>query len=116
MSATRLRTNAAGGGFPRKYRNQPTFVDGIRFASKKEAYRYRELKILESNNLISNLSLQPRFPLIVNGTKVATYVGDFAYVDDRGKIVEDVKGIRTPVYKLKKKLLKAIHGIDIVEV
>lgn len=98
-----------------KYKAVPTHVDGIRFASKAEAQRYSELKLLQKAGLIAGLTLQPRYDLIVNGVKVCTYVADFRYVNP-GVIVEDVKGIRTPVYQLKKKLMKALYGIEIREV
>ncbi|TGR16203.1 DUF1064 domain-containing protein, partial [Mesorhizobium sp. M1C.F.Ca.ET.196.01.1.1] len=63
----------------RKYRNVPTTIDGIRFASKREALRYCDLKLLERAGEISGLKLQPRYPLTVNSLHVATYVGDFDY-------------------------------------
>lgn len=109
----------------RKYRNIPTVFDGVTFASKKEARRYQELKLLERAGEITGLELQPKWPLVVNGVGIAKYHGDFAYRDNKhrmeinGKlIVEDVKSTatKTPVYKLKKKLMKAIYGIDIKEV
>lgn len=103
-----------------KYRAIPTEVDGVRFASKAEARRYGQLKLLQASGEIRDLALQPRYPLAVKGQKVATYIADFAYTDRlTGKfIVEDVKSAptATPLYKLKKKLVKAIYGIDIMEV
>ena len=101
-----------------KYGAVPTTVDGIRFASKREAKRYRELKIFEVNFLITDLVLQPRYPMVVNGVKVCTYVADFRYARaDTGQvIVEDVKGMATPVYRIKKKLMLACHGIVVEEV
>lgn len=102
---------------PHKYGAVATTVDGIRFPSKKEANRYRELKILEKAGQIFHLTLQPKFSIDINGVHICNYFADFQYLDaDAKKIVEDVKGVKTPVYKLKKKLVKAIHGIDIVEV
>ncbi len=92
-------------------------VDGIVFASIKEANRYGELKLMQDYGEIAHLELQPKFPLEVCGTVVANYIADFRYVDCRGKntIIEDVKGVRTPVYKLKKKLVEAIYDIRIKE-
>lgn len=96
-----------------KYSAKPTFVDSIRFASKAEARRYSELKALERAGLISHLELQPRFPLIVNGVVVCTYVGDFRYLENGKSVTEDVKGMKTDVYAIKRKLLLATHpGID----
>ena len=103
-----------------KYHAVPTEVDGIRFASKAEAYRYAELKLNVAGGLIHGLELQPRYPLVVNGIKIATYVGDFRYVRNATNTitVEDVKSrpTMTPVYRLKKKLMLALYGIDILEV
>ena len=98
-----------------KYSNVRTTVDGIRFASKREAKRYAELKLLEKAGKISNLALQVRYPLTVNGHQVATYVSDFDYREGGLLVVSDCKGMRTPMYKLKKRLMYAIHGIVIQE-
>lgn len=112
--------NAVPGKF--KYNNEPTEVDGLRFASKKEARRYGELLILERAKKITELKLQPRFPIIIDGIKVCTYVADFSYQDTEqlhggGVVVEDVKGVRTAMYKLKKKLFEASYrGFHVVEI
>jgi|TARA_R110000822_G_scaffold33493_5_gene95487 hypothetical protein len=101
-----------------KYHAKPTIVDGIRFASQAEARRYGHLKMLERAGTICDLELQPRFPLLVNAIKVCTYVADFRYrfPGVSVPVVEDVKGVQTPVYKLKKKMLLAQDGIIITEV
>jgi hypothetical protein len=101
-----------------KYHNRKTEVDGYLFDSMAEARRYKELKLLELSGRIRSLELQPRYPLVINKSDVGTYIGDFLYLDcETGqKVLEDVKGIRTTVYRLKKRLIKAIYGIDIVEV
>jgi len=101
-----------------KYHNKITYVDGIRFMSKRESQRYLELKALERSGIIRDLKLQPRFPLVFNDIKICTYVADFQYVDIKKncEVVEDVKGVLTAVYRLKKKLMKAGYGIDIQEV
>jgi hypothetical protein len=98
-----------------KYRSVKTEVDGLVFSSKKEALRYSALRILVNANIISNLVLQEAFDIIVNGIKVCRYVADFSYTEDGVRIIEDVKGFKTPVYRLKKKLMKAVHGIEITE-
>lgn len=105
-----------------KYGAKPTTVDGIRFASKAEARRYSELRMLERAGEIVKLELQPKFPLMHAGKKLATYIADFRYVvpgyrplTDR-EVVEDVKGMKTPVYRLKKKMVEAQYGIEITEV
>lgn len=82
--------------------------DGILFASKSEMQRYNELKMLEKIGKISELELQPRFlliPKLKKGDRATYYVADFAYTRDGERIVEDVKGFKTQVYKLKIKLL-----------
>lgn len=103
-----------------KYRNKKTELDGYTFDSKKEANRYAALKQIERAGLISDLELQPSYPMEINGVKVCTVRPDFQYQDkERGFVVEDVKSPSTaknPVYRLKKKLMKALYGIDIQEV
>lgn len=100
-----------------KFKAKPTVINGIRFASRREANRYSELRLLERCGAISHLELQPRFPLIVNGQVVCTYVGDFRYLENGKSITEDVKGFRTSEYKLKRKLLLALEpNIDHREV
>jgi len=100
-----------------KYNAVKTEVDGFLFDSKAEAHRYSELAMLERCGEIKSLCLQPVFQLVVNCKRIGKYIADFKYLDKEGKIiVEDVKGVKTPVYRLKKKLVKAIYGIDITEV
>lgn len=104
-----------------KYRNVRTRVDGISFHSKREAARYLELKMLLKAKKIKNLRLQVRFPLMVNETKVGHYIADFTYNHAEcyprwgAYVIEDVKGVKTAVYSLKKKILAA-NGISISEV
>lgn len=100
-----------------KYGNKKTVVDGIKFDSIAEAARYGALKLMVRANMIDSLELQKRYKLEVNGVLVCSYVADFVYrFCGTGVIVcEDVKGMKTPVYNLKKKLMKAIHGIEIRE-
>lgn len=101
-----------------KYRAVRTEVDGIIFASKKEAARYAMLKIMKKHGQISDLVLQPRYDFRLNGVKIGFYKADFSYVDNRTgeTVTEDVKGRPTPVYRLKKKLMRAFYGIEITEV
>lgn len=99
-----------------KYHAKKTVVDGIKFDSKKEAARYSELKILERAGAVKYLKLQPKFHFHHNDVKICTYIADFSYVDHNGnRITEDVKGVKTAIYKLKKKMMKAFYGIDILE-
>lgn len=102
-----------------KYQNKKTLHLGIQFDSRKEANRYQELLYMERAGMISNIELQPRYDLIVNGKKCGFYKADFRYEKkDTGEtVVEDVKSpaTKTPVYMLKRKLVKAIYDIDIQE-
>ncbi len=100
-----------------KYNAKKSTVDGHTFDSIREAERYRELKLLERGKEIRNLVLQPRF-LLQDKFKDKTgtthrkieYVADFLYIDKAGRnIVEDVKGVLTDVYKIKKKMFLKIY-------
>jgi hypothetical protein len=91
---------------------------GITFDSKWEAERWGELTAMERAGYIVNLERQIPYDILVNGMKICKYVADFRYsqVDDYGnetQIVEDAKGVETPEFKLKKKLMKAVFEIDI---
>lgn len=100
-----------------KYNARKVEIDGFVFDSKAEARRYSELKLLEKAGRIRRLELQPKFEIKVDEKHIANYFADFRYYDpDFGFVVEDVKGVRTAVYKLKKRLVEAIYGIKITEV
>jgi hypothetical protein len=100
---------------PNKYRAVKTEVDGYRFDSRKEAARYQELKLLEKAGEISNLELQVKFSLDIEGHHICNYIADFCY-DEKGQvIVEDSKGVRTPVFRIKAKLMWALYRIRIRE-
>ena len=80
------------------------------FASKAEFRRSQQLELFRKAGAIKNLKFQPRFHIYVEGVKVCDYVADFEYQDERGRwIVEEVKGVETPVYKLKKKLFLILY-------
>ena len=79
--------------------------NGIVFASKHEMMDYVELRMLERDGVISDLKLQPRFKLPAD----IVYVGDFQYTRDGKTVVQDSKGVRTPVYKMKLKLFRATY-------
>lgn len=108
-----------------KYGSRKVEVDGILFDSRKEARRYAELRLMERAGEISMLERQVPFQLIPaqrdgNGKvieRAVSYIADFVYINRNGKrIVEDVKGFRTEVYKIKKKLMLQIYGVRIQEV
>jgi hypothetical protein len=123
-----IRIGSMAGKRRSKYGAVSVRVDGHFFPSTREARRYGELKLLEKAGRIRNLRLQPEFPIVVEGEMICIYRGDFQYTemkpgfdswatDEEGQlVVEDVKGVKTDVYKLKKKLVKATHGIEIREV
>lgn len=105
-----------------KFGNKKTEVDGEKFDSLKESARYQHLKLLSSEGLIQNLKRQVVYQLRVNDILVCRYIADFVYrtADENPiTVVEDVKSEITrkhPVYRLKKKLMKAIYNIEIREV
>lgn len=101
-----------------KYHAEKTEIDGIKFASKKEARRYQELKQLEEAGEIRHLKLQVPFTLFEKNEygRVIKYVADFTYYEGDQYVVEDVKGILTPLYKLKKRIVAEHFGIKIKEV
>lgn len=87
-----------------KYNAKKTTIDGITFDSKAEAQRYAELKLLQSAGEIKSFELQPVFQLHA-GIK---YKADFRVINNDGsEVIEDVKGLETPVFKLKLRLFKA---------
>ncbi len=103
-----------------KHRSKPCIIDAIRFASQKEGKRYVELSLLLRAKEISNLRLQPKYPISINNKKICTYIADFEYYRIlNGEVVEiiteDAKGFKTPVYKIKRKLMNAVYGIIITE-
>ena len=100
-----------------KYRNVKSVIDGITFDSKKEAAYYCKLKLLKLSGEVTEFELQPKFYLIVNNVKCGFYKADFKVIWKSGLTrIVDVKGMKTSVYQLKKKLVKAIYGIEILEV
>ena len=109
----------------RKYNNQPTERNGIRFDSRKEADRYEELMLLQKAGEIAELKLQPQFTLqesyvTPEGERIRAirYVADFSYWREGELVVEDVKSKATATaqYKMKKKLMQERFGISVKEV
>lgn len=101
-----------------KYNAVKTEIDGYVFDSRREAARYSELRIMEKAGEIIDLELQPQYPCTINGKLICKYIADFRYTSvKRGNVViEDAKGFKTPVYRLKKKMVEAIYNIIIIEV
>lgn len=101
-----------------KYGNiKTTTSDGIRHDSIKEANRWCELNLLQRAGLISDLKRQVKYELIPKqeGEKALHYVADFVYTENGKTVVEDSKGYRTDVYKIKRKLMLYRYGIKIRE-
>lgn len=108
-----------------KYKNEKIIVDKIKFDSKLEARRYCELKLLERAKEIKDLrrqvefELQPSYKKNNKTIRAINYVADFVYYDlKKGKIIiEDTKGFKTEIYKLKKKLFEYKYpNLEIKEV
>jgi hypothetical protein len=101
-----------------KYGNQPIMVDNVLFDSKREAMRYLELKILQQAGVIEDLKLQHKFEIVPKSSHGSAlyYIADFVYQDNGRLVVEDSKGVRTPLYKLKKRLVAERYGIQIIEI
>lgn len=122
--------------YRKKYRNSKIRTqEGLEFDSKKEYTRYCQLCILQQDGKIKDLELQKTYELIpkqkldnprlekgrmIRHEKAVTYTADFVYTDiESGKVVvEDTKSdpTKTPQYIIKRKLMKYIHGIEIVEI
>lgn len=106
-----------------KYLNIPVKVNGQKFDSRKEANRYKELTLLERGGKIHGLKRQVRYLLIPTQydedgkclERSCNYVADFVYFENGQLVVEDTKGIKTDVYRIKKKLMLSVYGIRIRE-
>ena len=104
---------------PSKFKNIRTRVDGILFDSKLEAKRWGELNLLVRAGRITELDRQTKFILEINNVRIGTYVADFTYMENGARVVEDTKSPPTakkPDYIMKKRLMLALAGIEIVEV
>ena len=104
-----------------KYRNTKTVVGGVAFDSRREAARWQELKMLERAGQIRDLRRQVAFE-IVKGVKFAgaararpaiRYFADFVYVERGQQVIEDVKGVETPEFKIKRHLMLALLGLEV---
>lgn len=107
-----------------KFKAERTTIDGITFDSKAEADRYCALVLEQKAGAIEGLELQKEYRLEIGGVHVCDYIADFTYWrwtnGKRGQVVEDVKGYKGGnsyrIFRLKAKLMKAVHGIEVVEV
>ena len=101
-----------------KYGAKKTQFMGHTFDSRWESERWGQLTAMERAGAIRDLERQIKYDIIVNGEKICKYIADFKYnqVEEDGsqiEIVEDAKGVETAEFKLKKKLMKAVHVIEI---
>lgn len=99
---------------PHKYKAKPVECDGHKFDSTAEAARYGELVILQRAGKITELTVHPRYPIVINNVKVCVVEMDFSYRNEQKLLrVEDVKGMDTALSKLKRHLLLALYAVDI---
>lgn len=112
-----------------KYKAETTVLSGIKFHSRKEARRFKELQLMERAGVISGLKRQVRYLLIPSQydetgeygeqgkclERSVSYYADFVYMKDGKLVVEDAKGKRTPDYIIKRKLMLQVYGIKVVE-
>lgn len=107
-----------------KFNNRTVEGSNLKFASKREALVYLELKELEEKGLISGLKLQVPFTFEVNGKPLnyvesrrqIKYIADFTFLDSKKNLrVWDAKGVRTQVFLMKKALMFHVNGIEIEE-
>lgn len=98
-----------------KYRAQRCQHDDHWHDSLRERDRCFVLEQRAALGDISDLRRQPRYPLLSDGMHVADYIADFEYCENGRLVVEDTKGYRTATYRLKRRLMKAVYNIDILE-
>ena len=107
--------------YPSKYRNTKMKTSDGTFDSQREYERWQELKLMERAGAIKGLQRQVRFELIPkqkygkHTIRSCEYIADFVYEQNGERVVEDCKGMKTDVYKLKKKLMLYVHGVMIKE-
>ena len=103
---------------PKKYCSICKHTEFYYFASEVEANYFAELSLLENAGLIMDLKTQVDLPLIVNDIKICSYIADFTFIDTQGLNIHDVKAniddkYLSPEFKIKRKLVKALYGVDV---
>ena len=102
---------------PNKFGARKTVLDGITFASEKEALRWRDLRLMEAAGEIINLRRQITYQFTINGVEICTYRADFVYRSNGQTVVEDAKGYRKgTAYRLflvKSALMRALHHTEV---
>ena len=106
----------ANGRSANKYGAKKVTTEDGRFDSKAELKRWEELKLLERGKHITGLKRQVAYPIVVNGKPICKYIADFVYHENGKLTVEDVKGHRTKLYSLKRKLIESCYDFTITEV
>lgn len=110
---------------PAKYRNTKTEIFGIVFDSKKESDHYLYLRSLEQRGEITQLRRQHRWEIEVKGRHIAWWLSDFDYTVPShfgGADVHVVVDVKSPItrknatYRIKRKLVEAIHGFEVTEI
>lgn len=107
-----------GGPAANKYKARAVVTEEGRFASRKEYADWCALKLQEKQGTITHLQRQVRFPLTINDQLICTFIADAVFFDraSNKRVVADSKGVLTPVYKLKKKLMRALLNIEVIEI
>lgn len=100
-----------------KFGNKVTEYKGVKYHSKKEAHYAMMLDALIKRGEVLSWQGQVSFPIVIGEAKICTYICDFVveYSDGRQEVV-DVKGFKTDIYRLKKKLVEALFDVRIIEV
>ena len=104
-----------------KYRNKPCELDGEKYRSKLEMNRHWALRMLEKAGHIKELRREVAYELApsvqIQGRKrpALRYYADFTYIEGTTYVVEDCKGVRTEGYRIKRHLMRSVHGIEILE-
>jgi hypothetical protein len=104
-----------GRGRVSKYGNIRTEAAGMKFDSRREARRWMVLRLEERAGAIESLQRQVVYPIKVNGIHICDYIADFVYEREGEIVIEDSKGFRTDLYRLKAKLMLACHDVKVVE-
>lgn len=95
-----------------KYKNKRAVVDGVTFHSQGEYRRWLELRALENMGALERLDRQVRLPLVIDGTKVGTWVADFRYFQNNRTVFEDYKSrftAKLPEWRFKERVIRALY-------
>lgn len=115
MSRHQFQTLQAKPAKRQKYNAKRVLLDGIVFDSKAEASYYAHLKLRERAGEVTDVELQRPYAFVYEGVLLGTYRADFVFWDNatRRRRVVDVKGVATPMFRQKQKMMKAFHKIEV---